>query len=535
MHRQYNNLKTSMNTTSRRFTVDNLAILYLLTPLILFIWGWLQVWIALPLIAILCYSTIRYFHEPQNTTENTLKFYWKDLIPSALIFISALFLTGMTGNWVQHTDYFVRNDIFYDLTSKEWPPALEDGKYFIYYFQTWLPAALVGSLSNWMVAQWAYFIWSLIGVGLVLYYLYKSLNSTTFWISFALLAWGGLELVPCSLIAPWTQGLSISEAFGWNNHVAEPLVTFYPCFSIKSIVHCFIPIALICGMLMQKKILIKLAPLLSICALMYSPMGAIFMLPIVLYMYFQAHFTNVGQWRDTAIWEKLFFNAFSLCNISMYIILGLLIFPYYSIAESLGDWDLSEITSIKFHISLVVYFIFNTCIITWLIRLNNKDNLLWIVALVQLFCLLAAAVFNTDMAMKGTIVTQYFFFVLYCRAFMNAPTKHKVYYVLYLVGASVYFVHMTGALLSLVVGISIYLLLKFKQPYMYACLLLSTTALILSILLFPKLYSNTYSKLKGEQTKYNENVGIYQKDGGSWKWWWYRSFPDKSKTPSWFK
>ena len=263
--------------------------------------------------------------------------------------------------------------------------------------------------------------------------------------------------------------------------------------------------------------------------------GGYFLLPIVLYLYFKAHFTNFSQLRNVNVWKSLLLNAFSLCNISMYIILALLIFPYYAIAESLGGLDLSEITSIKFHISLVVYFLFNTCILTWTIRLNYKTNLLWIVVIVQLCCLIAAALFNTDMAMKGTIVTQFFFFVLYCRAFMAANTKHRLYYVLYLVGASVYFIHMTGALLSLCIGASIYILLKLKTHIIFACMILGSTILITSLLLYPNLYSNTYSKLTGQQTKYNKNVGIYQKDGGSGKWWWYRSFPDKSQVPYWFK
>lgn len=515
--------------------INIIALIYLLIPLILFILGWLKAWIAAPLVFLLCFSIVKsWLTNKDRFTYLCTPLSWKNLIPTAIMFLVVIFMTGMTGNWVQHTDYFVRNDIFYDLTFKDWPPALNDNRYFIYYFQSWLPAAFVGSHTNWEIAQWTYFAWSLLGMALVLYYIYKSLNSSSFWVAFTLLAWGGLELIPCSLVAPWTHGLTISQAFGWNNHVAEPLVTFYPSFSIKSIIHCFIPIALICGMLMQRDIVKEYAPLLAICALMYSPMGAIFLLPIVIYLYIREHFSG-EQLTNSYIWKQFIKNTFSLHNVSMYLILILLIFPFYAIAESLGGAGLAKITSFKFFISFSVYFFFNTLILTWIIRRNDKDNLLWVLVCVQFCCLMAAAIYNTDMAMKGTIVSQFFFFILFCRSFRNAPQKHKIYYILYLVGSATYFIHMKGALIALIIGLTIYGVLKLKPSYIAILIMSAGVFLTTAIILYPQCFVNTYSKLSGQQTKYNRNIGIYQPDGGSGKWWWYKSFPDRSKLPSWFK
>lgn len=451
------------------------------------------------------------------------------------MFVMIIFMTGMTGNWVQHTDYFVRNDIFYDLTTKGWPPFLDDGKYFVYYFQSWLPAALVGRYTNWEIAQWTYFVWSLLGMFFVLYYVYKALGSTSFWISAAFLTWAGLELLPCSAVAPWTHGHSMSFAFSWNNHVAEPLVSFYPAFSIKSIIHCLIPLAIVCGMLLQKNVMRTIAPILAVCALMYSPMGAVFLLPILIYLYLKEFVFSAPQDNSSSWCNEIINNIVSPINVTGYLCLIVLIVPYYLCADSASPLSLGKLCSLEFCFSIVIYMFFNMGIAAWIIYRDYKNPLMWVVIVVHFFCMLSAAAINTDMAMKGSIVTHYFLFILFCKGYTSAKESHKIAYILYMCAASLYFIHMTGAFVSVCLGVIIFIMFKLKIKHFVCCFSCGLLVLLTTVVMYPRLFDPTLNKLAGKQTKYNKTVGIYQKDGGRGKWWWYKTFPDREKMPLWFK
>ncbi len=523
-------------TTKHYNKVDLFAIAYLIIPFILFILGWIKPFIAYPLVAVLLLSLmyslkgaailpVRYDLIRKNT---------RHIITSVFILSVVLFLSGLTGNWHQHTDYGVRNDIFIDLITKSWPTPLEDGKYFIYYFQTWLPAALVGSLCGWKAAQWAYFLWILLGMLFVLYYTYKALNRISFWIVLLLVAWNGIELIPCSLIAPFTRGISCAEAFMENNHVAEPFVCFGPTFSLKSISHCFVPIAVICGMALQANIVRQWGVLLGVCAVLYSPMAAIFWLPCLVYLYLRAH-------RDSAmpINSKSFFVsvAKSLCSplsLVSYILFAVVVAPYYLSADSASPVRLDEVTLVQMF-ALLFFLIWNVGIAAFLTRLNNKDNLLWVALGTHVLCMLASLCINNDMAMKGSAICNYYLLILFLQAAYNAPSKQKKWYIIYAVISANYAIHMVATSIMLVVAPLFYLFLHCRFRYQFLSVIAALVAIATLWSFKPGLFQSTIDKLSGSRVRYNKTIGIYQADGGSGRWWWYKTFPSKEDMPLQFK
>ena len=510
--------------------IDVAAYIYLLLPLTLFISGWLEIWMSVPLISLLVYSAFRLYQTsvPDIFAKRCFTEY-KEWMPALVVFISYVFLTGVTGNWAQHPDYYVRNDIFWDLTTKTWPPTLQDGKYFVYYFQSWLPASLVGSIFGWGTALWVHFFWSSIGILFAVYYIFKLTGRCSYWIACIFFIWNGLEYIPCSVAEFLCQGM---EGMRFNSliHFSEP-----PMFSIKALMHCFIPISIIGGMLMNPSIAKKLGPSLGILAVMYNPMGSMFLLPILLFIYFRIFFFEKKDFLIKEKWMCVFNHVFSFHNVSLIIPFVLLIYPYYSSSNSISSSQGSNLMTFSCFAQFVYYLFFNIIIASFLIRKNVKDKLLWVVLIAHILSATSGLVFNPDIAKKGSFITTYFFIIMYCQAFCREKSAFKIIYVLYSIIASLYFVQMTGAFASTIAGIIVWILFKIKpRNVIFSVALVSACSLSL-FLYKPDIIEPIKSKLRGDRLKYNENMGIYQADGGSGLWWWYKAFPDADAMPIWFK
>lgn len=517
--------------------LDFFSLLYLTTPFFLFALGWLQWWCSIPLILFLIFSLfiykVRYY--ANNILKETYIHHYKSTIPVLLIFALYLFMTGMSGNWQQHTDYYVRNDIFYDLIFKSWPPSLDDGRYFIYYFQTWLPAALIGKITSWNVAQWAYYCWSLIGILLSICYIFKLVGRYTFYIGLFFMAWNGLELFPCALTAPWLQDISIANAFSLNDHVGGSYISESTCFSIKNCAHCFIPLSIICAMVYQKSTRGSFAHILGVLAVMYSPMASIVFFPILAFLYLRDFFCNDKYSSFSSILLCILKDQLTTRAICSYGAFFLLILPYYSSGEGISGFDVSSILTAKKIILFLVYTLFNCIIAAVIIRKNYKDNFLWVILIVHILCILIGSFYHLDVSMKGTVITHYFLALLFCKSFCNENNQHPWPYYLYICISSLYFIHMTGAAASVIGGVFVWILLqlnwKFSLPIAASCAIMALIVFIIN----PPCISPLKQRLSGEKVRYSKTMGIYQKDGGSGLWWWYRNFPYKHQMPFWFK
>lgn len=516
-------------------TLDAIAFLYLLIPCILFIFGWFDIWISVPIILILTIILLKLFSRSRNAQLLTsFKKSYKELIPGLAIFFIYIFLTGITWNWKQHVDFFVRNDIFYDLVYNSWPPKFPDGRYFLYYFQSWLPAALVGKLFGWTAALWANFAWFCIGITLAIIYVYRFLGIVSFGVAFIIMTWNGLELVPCSLIAPWSIDKTFTEAFALNDHVAGDYnyITETVSYSMKNICHVFVPISLICGMLLHDNIRKVYTPLLGTLALMYSPMSSMALLPILTYLYFKDFFYSPKELMIKHNWCKLLKSLTQSQNVSAYV-LCFFILSYYALSNNVSQFHPENFLSLKATSFFCFYLFFNIGIAGLLIRMFYRDNLLWIVLGTHIIIIATGLVYHCDVAMKGSVVTSFYIAILFSRSFLNAPKSRIIWYILYLVFASVCFIHMTGALAATIIGSILWIFFKYR--FKVQMLICTVFCLLLTFLLPDKYLLSIKGNLQGKSVRIHNPIGIYQKDGGSGPWWWYRTFPHVNNIPPWFK
>jgi hypothetical protein len=182
-----------------------LSILYLVLPFLIFLFGWIRLIIALPLSLILLFALYKLLNanyqlptsNTQSPTPNLLplsstSIYW------LVITVLWLLISGIGGYAFQNWDHNWRNVVFRDLMNFDWPvyyaqPESGPVKMLIYYVGFWLPAALIAKFTNWQIANFALFIWSLLGLLLVTHHLASTLKTSPFKATLLLILFSGLD------------------------------------------------------------------------------------------------------------------------------------------------------------------------------------------------------------------------------------------------------------------------------------------------------------------------------------------------------
>lgn len=142
------------------------AILYLLLPNVLFLMGWVEPWVGIPLIILLSLAFILLL---KKSPAPRINFEKKDILFVLLLLLGCLFAVeslGINGHAQQSGDFIVRNAIYDSLVRESWPLHSERGEYFVYYHAYWLPPAL---LAKWLGASFStVLLWGWTVLGFVL-------------------------------------------------------------------------------------------------------------------------------------------------------------------------------------------------------------------------------------------------------------------------------------------------------------------------------------------------------------------------------
>lgn len=155
------------------------AVLYLLLPNVLFLLGWVEPVVSIPLCLLLVFAVWRVL---KNLSIPQIRFEKKDLIFVFLLVLGCLFAVeslGINGHAQQSGDFIVRNAIYDSLVRESWPLYSERGEYFVYYHAYWLPPAL---LAKWLGAAFSTFLlwgWTVLGFVLGFSLLYLRFKRST--------------------------------------------------------------------------------------------------------------------------------------------------------------------------------------------------------------------------------------------------------------------------------------------------------------------------------------------------------------------
>lgn len=182
------------------------AYAYLLLPFLIFVLGWMKVYFAIPITAILIFCYWKIWKESEALWIPKLS---KDNI------IKILFILGVIALWVymsgigkfvyQNTDHTARNAIFNILVDYDWPvvnyeilPQNADRFHatgLIYYIGYWLPSAVIGKLFGLRYGYWAQAVWAVLGIALVYYFICVKAEKIVVWPLWILIFFSGLDIV----------------------------------------------------------------------------------------------------------------------------------------------------------------------------------------------------------------------------------------------------------------------------------------------------------------------------------------------------
>ena len=207
---------------------------YLITPYILFLFGWLQIVWALCLTALLFMGAGWALREVKSLLiatdiAHSPNFSVRTLSIIGIVATGIVLLSGIGGVGFQNYDWDKHNTVLQDLVEKPWP--VQYAYYgrpvaLVYYIAYYLPAAFVGKLLGWEAANIALVAWSILGVMLAcILFLHASSLRRLWFTLFIFLFFSGLDIVGSLLTHSPLNFLWPEKAFPdqwsyWINHDA---------------------------------------------------------------------------------------------------------------------------------------------------------------------------------------------------------------------------------------------------------------------------------------------------------------------------
>lgn len=198
------------------------AYTWLALPTLIWLAGWLRIYISIPVIIITLYTLLRIigFNKRHNTLStsdlNCVKCnrkYWINILLIAI----AVAISGVGGIFFQEGgDPAYRNAVFYELVENSWPVKYpgETTSMLCYFTGFWLPAALVakatGSILIGDLAQYLYALW---GMTIIFNFLYARYGGEAkYRILIFFLLYCGWDIAICAIF----DGINNSHDFIYN-------------------------------------------------------------------------------------------------------------------------------------------------------------------------------------------------------------------------------------------------------------------------------------------------------------------------------
>lgn len=194
-------IKHGQSSIVHGLRMKRLSYLYLTLPFILFLFGWVRLTIAIPLALILLFTLWQLLKQSSNTHYSLFTIHYS---PSTIYWILLaafwLLLSGIGSYAFQNWDHNWRNVVFRDLMNFDWPvyyaqPESGPVKMLVYYVGFWLPSVLIAKVTNWQIANFALFVWSLAGLLLITHHLGNFFKTSNLKATALLILFSGLDIL----------------------------------------------------------------------------------------------------------------------------------------------------------------------------------------------------------------------------------------------------------------------------------------------------------------------------------------------------
>lgn len=300
------------------------AYFYLIIPFIIFVIGWMKIWIAVPMVILLLlcfYKMICHAPKlwcPKFTRENIIKM----MIILAGICIWVYF-SGIGKLVFQNSDHGARNAIFDVLVQYDWPirGLSEQGQTtsLIYYIGFWIPAAAVGKVLGLQAGYLMQVVWAILGITLVYYFICTRTKKLEIWPLFILVFFSGLDYLGYLFLGTdmSTIGLTMHLEW-WNDPYQLSSMTTQLFWVFNQCIPAWLATILLLNLKDNKSIVIIWAT-----TMLTSTLPFVGLLPIIIYLIFFKKYNGEKKW--TAVFWK---NIFTLENVVGGGIIGITSFLY---------------------------------------------------------------------------------------------------------------------------------------------------------------------------------------------------------------
>lgn len=290
------------------------ALMYLLLPNLLFLFGWFKLYISFPLSVLLllgacviCKASCQ-----ESSPSSSFSYTCKDVLYFAATCVFAwLFvdLVGFTGHVNQSCDFAVRNPIYHTLVRDAWPIFSERGEYFIYYHSLWLPPAFISKLIHgWVNPDGVLALWVYVGIVIFAALLYARLRGRVLCLFIILCMLGNISELPNIAYRMMTFN-------GHMNPEHAPYVHFlqYLGFGTKvryfhfwgNVVYGFnsaVPILVCMGVFLSKALPIRYFPYAAALIVATSPFCAVALVPLMVLLPLADKRVFLHMLKDWKLW-----------------------------------------------------------------------------------------------------------------------------------------------------------------------------------------------------------------------------------------
>ncbi len=304
------------------------SLIYLLIPNLIFIAGWLQPWFAIPISLLLLWQLVLLLKKIGEVKfhglhRNHVRFVGATL----LIAISVTLISGIGGIGFQDSDWIKHNAVLKDLIDQPWPVYYEidyQSVPLVYYIAFYLPAALVGKLFGWAVANLVLVVYSLIGLGLAMAWFSILIGRRSLFVPLIFVLFSGLDLIGRLFIAPKISLIRPDHSLGWAHIEWWAYAWQYSALTTQ---YFWVPNQAIAGWILTGLVVygisqscwVRYRALMFGLALLWSPFVALGVVPYLLVDLFL-------KWRTWREARTRYFSFENLMGLSLLIVMGL----YYS-------------------------------------------------------------------------------------------------------------------------------------------------------------------------------------------------------------
>ena len=184
--------------------LDKISMSYVILPLIIFFFGWLNTTTLLIALTSL-FLIIKFIFKNIKKTE--LEIDNKLILMTIILCALWSYFSGIGGFIHQSTDWHMRNAIFRDLINYSYPVIYDNGSALVYYFSTFLPSTIIGKISlflgsteqqSFFIANIFNFLYCTLGLILITLEIYvytKAKKNSKIWILFIFILFSGMDIL----------------------------------------------------------------------------------------------------------------------------------------------------------------------------------------------------------------------------------------------------------------------------------------------------------------------------------------------------